>query len=183
MNGDAVPSRRDMRMSDADREQVLARLSAAVAEGRLTLTEFEDRVDGVLRTRAYGEVEPFVADLPDAAAPVAAEVAADDVVAAEVVELRGHGGHIRRNGYWLVPRRLVVRCKGGLLKLDLRHAAINHRVVEIELAAQGGSTTIVLPAGRDRQHRSGHDERGHGEGRGPVGARAGLNRPAHRHQR
>jgi hypothetical protein len=89
------------------------------------LTEFEERVDGVLRSRTYGDVEPFVVDLPTAAAAVAAD---------DVVELRGHGGHIKRNGRWVVPWRLVVRCKGGLVGLDLRHAVINHRVVEIELA-------------------------------------------------
>jgi hypothetical protein len=124
-------------MSDADRESAFGQLSAAVAEGRLTLSEFEERVDGVLRAHTYGDLAPFFADLP--AAPV--------VSPGEVVELRSHAGHIRRTGRWAVPRRLVVRCKAGLVTLDLRHAVISHRLVEIELATQGGSTTIVLPSG------------------------------------
>ncbi|MDG4828757.1 DUF1707 domain-containing protein [Solwaraspora sp. WMMD1047] len=138
MNGDLVPSRRNLRMSDADREQVLARLSSAVAEGRLTLPEFEERTDGVLRARTYGEVEPYVADLPPADVAAATE---------DVVELRSSAGTLARSGRWAVPARLVVRSRAGSVKLDFRHAVISHRVVEIELAAQAGSTTIVLPPG------------------------------------
>ncbi|MBE1490028.1 DUF1707 SHOCT-like domain-containing protein [Plantactinospora soyae] len=136
MSGDVVPSRPEVRISDAERESVVARLNTAVAEGRLTLPEFEERIGGVLSARTYGETEPFVADLP-AAAPA--------VAPADVVELRGHAGNIERTGRWAVPRRLVVRSKAGSVKLDLRHAVISHRTVEIELATQAGSTTIVLP--------------------------------------
>jgi hypothetical protein len=46
-----------------------------------------------------------------------------------------------------VPRRLVVQSKAGSVKLDLRHAVVSHRVLNIELATQAGSTTIVLPPG------------------------------------
>lgn len=134
MSEDVVPSQRNLRMSDADREGVVARLNAAVADGRLTLVEFEERVDGVLNARTFGEVEPFVADLP--AAP-----ATEDVV-----ELRSHAGEIKRKGRWPVPRKLVVQSKAGSVKLDLRHAVVPPRV-EIELATQAGSTVIVLPPG------------------------------------
>jgi hypothetical protein len=122
-------------MSDSDRESVIARLNSAVADGRLTLTEFEDRVEGVLQARTFGEVEPFVSDL--------AETPAVD----DVVELTGHAGSIKRSGRWPVPRRLVVRSKAGSVKLDLRQAVIGHRVVTIDLSTQAGSTTIVLPPG------------------------------------
>lgn len=122
-------------MSDTDREGVVARLNAAVADGRLTLVEFEERVDGVLNARTFGEVEPFVADLP---APPAAE---------SEVELRSHAGEIKRAGRWAVPRRLRVHSRAGSVKLDMRHAVISHRVVEVELSTQAGSTVIVLPPG------------------------------------
>lgn len=133
-----TPSKRAVRISDSERNDVIAQLSTAVAEGRLTMSEFEDRVDGVLKARTHGDVEPFVADLP-ATAPA--------VPPSDVVELRSDAGQIRRTGRWAVPRRLVVRSMGGIVKLDLRHAAIRHPVVDIQLATQAGSTTIVLPAG------------------------------------
>lgn len=138
VSGEVAPSRRDLRISDADREGVVQQLNVAVAEGRLTLAEFEERVDGVLRARTYGDLEPFVADLP-ATAPV--------VPSKDVVELRSMGGQIRRTGRWAVPRRLVVHSWGGYVKLDLRQAVVSHRVVEIELATQGGLATVVLPPG------------------------------------
>ncbi|GIF61988.1 hypothetical protein Ais01nite_00230 [Asanoa ishikariensis] len=131
---------RDIRMSDADREGVVARLNTAVSEGRLTMAEFEERVDGVLKARTYGEVEPFVADLPGGAVPA---VTGTEIV----VELRSHAGQIRRGGRWAVPRKLVVRSKAGMVKLDFRHAVLSQRVVEIELATQAGNTVIVLPPG------------------------------------
>ena len=124
-------------MSDADREGVFARLNAAVAEGRLTLAEFEERVDGVLRARTYGEVEPLLADLP----------AATSAPSADVVELRSNAGQLKRKGRWAVPRRLVVRSRAGQVTLDLRRAVFSHRVVEINLNTEAGSTTIVLPPG------------------------------------
>jgi hypothetical protein len=125
-------------MSDSDREGVLARLSTALGEGRLTLAEFEQRVDGVLRARTFGEAQPHVADLPNATPALAKR---------EVVELRANAGSITRKGRWIVPKRVVVRSKAGSVKLDMRQAVVDHRVVEIELAVQAGSTTIVLPPG------------------------------------
>src|SRR2546423_7838572 len=47
VTGEMLPQR-DLRMSDADRERVVGWLKSAVSEGRLTLGEFEERVDGVL---------------------------------------------------------------------------------------------------------------------------------------
>lgn len=135
-----LPSHRDIRMSDAERESVLARLNTAVSEGRLTMAEFEERVDGVLRSRTFGEVEPFLADLPRVAAPPA-------IAPTDVVELRSHAGTIRRVGRWAVPRKLVVRSMAGMVKLDFREAVLTHPVVEIELSTQAGTTVIVLPPG------------------------------------
>jgi hypothetical protein len=125
-------------MSDSDREGVIARLSTALGEGRLTLEEFEQRVDGVLRARTFGEAQPLVADLPSATPALAKR---------DVVELRANAGSITRKGRWTVPKRLVVRSTAGSVKLDLRQAVIDHPVVEIELAVQAGSTKIVLPPG------------------------------------
>ena len=134
MSGDLEPA---ARLSDADRERAVARLNAAVGEGRISLTEFEERVDGVLRAGIGAELMPYVADLP-----------ADTVGApADEVELRANAGSLKRSGRWAVPRRLVVRAKGGSTKLDMRHAVFGGRTVEISLSTAGGSTTIVLPPG------------------------------------
>lgn len=133
---------RDIRMSDADREAVLARLNTALSEGRLTLAEFEERTDGVLRARTYGEIEPFLADLPGSRGVSPLGVAGRDVV-----ELRNHASTLKRRGRWSVPRRLVVQSMAGAVRLDFREALIRHQVVEIDLDVMAGSTTVVLPPG------------------------------------
>jgi hypothetical protein len=59
-----------MRASDADREVVAERLRDAHAEGRLTMPEFEERLDAAYAARTLGDLVPLTRDLP-AAAPVA----------------------------------------------------------------------------------------------------------------
>lgn len=60
------PARR-IRVSDAEREAVVARLSAAAAEGRLTLAEFGDRSHRAYASRTHDELAVLLADLPDPA--------------------------------------------------------------------------------------------------------------------
>ncbi len=56
-----------IRISDADREQVTARLREHFAEGRLTSEELDDRITAALSAKTYGDVRRIMADLPEAA--------------------------------------------------------------------------------------------------------------------
>jgi Domain of unknown function (DUF1707) len=140
VTGDLVPPDREVRLSDADRERVIGWLNTALGEGRLTLSEFEQRVDAVLRAKTYGDVDPYLADLPIA-------VPAPQPPPREVVELRGVASSIKRKGRWQVPRRLNVSSKAGSVKLDFAEAVIRHPVVEVHLDVLAGSTELVLPDG------------------------------------
>ncbi|HWO66315.1 MAG TPA: DUF1707 domain-containing protein [Umezawaea sp.] len=60
-----------VRASDADREAVVARLTAAVGDGTLTLTEVEERQVVAYAARFRHELVPLTADLPSPPAPVA----------------------------------------------------------------------------------------------------------------
>jgi len=53
-----------VRASDSERERVAKLVSDAAGEGRLTLTEAEERLDRVYTTRYRHELAAFVADLP-----------------------------------------------------------------------------------------------------------------------
>lgn len=57
-------SHHSLRASDADRDAVVDRLRDAAGEGRLEPDELEQRVDGALRARTYGELAELLADLP-----------------------------------------------------------------------------------------------------------------------
>src|SRR5947207_338555 len=62
---------REMRASDADRERVAEVLRQAAADGRLDLTELDERLAVVYAARTYAELEPVTADLPVHGAPTA----------------------------------------------------------------------------------------------------------------
>lgn len=53
-----------LRAADADREQVAEQLQTAHAEGRLDLTEFQQRLERCYETRTFGELAELVSDLP-----------------------------------------------------------------------------------------------------------------------
>ena len=53
-----------IRISDADRERAAARLQQALAEGRITLDELEERLAVVYAARYAADLLPPFADLP-----------------------------------------------------------------------------------------------------------------------
>ncbi|MGY1697890.1 DUF1707 domain-containing protein [Geodermatophilus sp. SYSU D00814] len=66
-----------LRAADADRAAVVTRLDQGLADGRLTLAEYEDRSARAHAARTYGELDGLTADLPSPAprpAPVARAV-------------------------------------------------------------------------------------------------------------
>ena len=72
---DAQPSG-GMRASDAERDEVVARLKEEFAAGRLSKDTFLFRVNEVLKSRHQADLPPLVADLPVLAEPGPSPVAA-----------------------------------------------------------------------------------------------------------
>ncbi|CAL9313689.1 DUF1707 domain-containing protein [Streptomyces olindensis] len=156
MTDDAVP---DLRASDADRERVADILRDALAEGRLDMAEFEERLDATYRARTYGELAPITRDLP--AAGVTAPVVSLSKDPANGSDWSGRivGGEgsstwavavmagFQRKGHWTVPRRFTcfAFCGGG--ELDLREANFTEREVEINAIAIMGGVDVIVPPG------------------------------------
>jgi hypothetical protein len=61
-----------MRAGNEDREKVVAHLNSAFAEGRLDVSELDERVAAAYQAKTMGELVPLTADLPAqyAASPV-----------------------------------------------------------------------------------------------------------------
>ncbi|MBC2931619.1 DUF1707 domain-containing protein [Nocardioides sp. zg-1228] len=57
-------------VSDAERDQVCRRLSAAFSEGRITAPELDERTSLALAARTYGDLEDVMAGLEAPAMPV-----------------------------------------------------------------------------------------------------------------
>lgn len=61
---DSTTSSGALRVSDAEREQVAARLREAIADGRLTLAEADERQATAYAARTRADLAPLTADLP-----------------------------------------------------------------------------------------------------------------------
>jgi hypothetical protein len=127
-----------VRISDSDRERAAERLNQALAEGRITVAELEERLAAVYAARYTVELRPPLADLPG-----------DDVLAVppapEPLVLRAGAGGIKRIGEWSVPARMRVESRRGSVVLDFCETAIAHPVVEIELVLGKGSADLLVP--------------------------------------
>lgn len=151
---------RDLRCSDADREWVADALREAAAEGRLTLSELEERLDATFRARTYGDLEPITADLPHGRGVTASGPPARTSAA---VSRTGHGpgpaarteritavlGDDRRAGRWEVPARLEVTSVLGEVTIDFTEAIVRSREIDVQVAVALGSVTLVVPEGID----------------------------------
>jgi hypothetical protein len=130
---------RDLRASDADRDRVLALLSEAMSDGRLTPTEHADRVQRAFVARTLGELAALTTDL---AAPSAQPVRVDGgrVIA-------GIFGPARRDGRWVVPESLTVTAMFGEVEVDFTQAILATRRVQVYATVFGGRLRITVPDG------------------------------------
>lgn len=128
-----------LRLSDAERERAVSVLRDAVAEGRLTLEEFSDRVGAAQLTRTAGELEPLLADLP------ATRVAA--AVEAPGLSYRAFMSRLVRGGRWELATRSSFRSIFGTIDLDLRQATLHGEPVEIDIFNLFGTVTVIVPEG------------------------------------
>jgi hypothetical protein len=139
------PEPRGIRISDADRERAAERLHQALAEGRITLSELEERLAVVYAAKYEADLRPPLADLPGAqvaAAPAARPTVPSD---APPVVLRAGMSTIKRSGAWDVPPRLRVQSAMGSVVLDFCETVIPHGVVDIEVDLGAGSAKLLVP--------------------------------------
>jgi hypothetical protein len=131
-----------VRVSDAEREAVVARLNAATGEGRLTLAEFTERSGLAYAARTQAELEPLVVDLP-------AQVVAAGSPAERVPVLRHVTpvGSVKRSGRWRIDRDTLIGTVVGSIKLDLSGAEVAAPEVELRVQAVVGSVKVWVPRG------------------------------------
>jgi hypothetical protein len=131
----------EMRASDADRDRVMEVLRTAAGDGRLTPEELDERLEAALSSRTLGELAALTADLvPEPSMPGAAMAQAEDVI-----RIDQRGGSVRRDGRWVVPRRLELRSSWCDVWLDFTDAAITHDTLRIDLNMRGGSLILAGP--------------------------------------
>jgi hypothetical protein len=142
---DAVPDQPPVvRASDAEREATVTRLQRAVAEGRIDLSEFGERVGAAYAAGTLDELTALVADLPpDAPPPV-------EIVGTRTPEEYSNVfGDIRVAGTADAPRR--VSTVFGDVRLDLRGLRTDADRIEITLGTVFGDVDVVVAEGVDAE--------------------------------
>ncbi len=133
-----------VRASDQEREEVVERLNAACAEGRLTLEELGARIEAAYGAKARGELVPLLSDLP---APAAARTPAATQTKAPGHWIVSVMGETKRKGHWRLPPRSNVVTVMGETVLDLRQAVIEAGEIEMTMFLLMGEQKVIVPEG------------------------------------
>jgi hypothetical protein len=139
-SGDEQLPAREFLASHEDRDQVVELLRMAAGDGRLSADELDQRLERALSARTYGELAALTRDLP--ATPGSATVEPKDLVRIET-----GSGSTRRDGRWVVPKRMEIRVGSGSVRLDFTEAVITQATLRIGVEVNSGSLTLITKPG------------------------------------
>jgi hypothetical protein len=134
----------ELRASHEDRDQVVEVLRTAAGDGRLTAEELDQRLDAALTARTYAELAVLTADLPTVQG---AAVGGPAPKPKDLIRFDCRSGRTKRDGRWVVPRRIEVRVTSGHVTLDFTEAVISQPSVQIQASVNSGSLTLVTKPG------------------------------------
>lgn len=148
-----------MRVSNDDRERVARVLNDAMAEGRLTVNELEERLDKVYAAKTFGDLEPLLRDLPVGNQAPQLMLPAP-AAGTSPVPMPG-GGRIGgrgtstgavaimsgadRKGVWTVPPTFTSFALMGGIEIDLTQARFEEAETTIQAFAFMGGIDIYVP--------------------------------------
>jgi hypothetical protein len=141
-----------MRVSNDDRERIARVLHDSMAEGRLTVTELEERLDKVYAAKTFGDLEPVTRDLP--VANQARAVGMPQPVASPSHRIGGRGtsssavaimSGTDRKGVWTVPPTFTSIAVMGGVEIDLTEARFEDAETTIQAFALMGGIEIYVP--------------------------------------
>jgi hypothetical protein len=142
----------DEHVSPSARERVVQDLADHFAQDRLSLPEYERRVELAYRASSADALRDLTRDLapmpPARVAPAAMSAPGESRLPASFTRAKNFvalmSGVVRR-GTWTVPARIrAVACMGGI-GLDLREATLTAPVTDIYVFALMGGVEIIVP--------------------------------------
>jgi hypothetical protein len=122
---------------------VVETLRVAAGDGRLSAEELDERLEAALTARTYADLAILTTDLP--AVGQRAGVARPS--AKDVITIECGSAHLRRDGQWVLPRRLEVRVTSGHISLDLTQAVITQPELEVDVSVRSGHVTMITRPG------------------------------------
>jgi hypothetical protein len=142
------PNHLDLRAADSDRERVAQALHTAMAEGRLTVGELDERLQAVYAAKTFGDLVPLTADLPahtaqvaPAAAPLPSRIGGMPGSSSSIALMSG----FERKGDWVVPATHTAIAVMGGGKLDLIDAGFAQAETTIYAFAFMGGIEVIVP--------------------------------------
>ncbi|MEU5958551.1 DUF1707 domain-containing protein [Streptomyces sp. NPDC047525] len=154
MSGEISPTRKhsgsssgsspELRASHADRDRVVDVLRIAAGDGLLTADELDERLEAALSARTVSELTALTTDLPAVSASNGTAVAeVKDVLQINAV----HSGAVKREGRWVVPRRLELVTAWCDVTLDFTEAVITQDTLRIDMGTAGKKLTLITKPG------------------------------------
>jgi hypothetical protein len=129
--------RAHVRAADADRALVAKLLSDALADGQLSLSEYDARTAAAYTAKTYGDLDVLTSDLA-LTAPSSVDGPENDRAVAIM-------SGFTRKGEWTVARRVDAVAFWGGGEIDLRRARFSAPEVTINCVAIMGGIEITVP--------------------------------------
>lgn len=143
------PQRKDeaaLRVSDADRDVVVAQLGEHAAAGRLTLAEHSERIEQAMEAKTRGQLDALLTDLPETTTTTTPRPERRRKLTRWIVSVMGGTD---RTGRWRVGETVnSVTIMGGC-DIDLRNAELDHDDIVINAFTWMGETVIYVPDSAD----------------------------------
>ncbi|NYJ06961.1 DUF1707 domain-containing protein [Petropleomorpha daqingensis] len=136
---DIPPQQASLRASDADRQAAVDRLEQALADGRITAEEFQERAAIAQSAVTTTELRPLLADLPPQQVEVVGQRHPESLV--NVL------GDVRLAGGAELPRRVGTVL--GDVRIDLRGLRTDAERIEFDLWTGLGDVDVILDEGVD----------------------------------
>lgn len=148
--GESDPSR--MPALTDQRDRTIQTLIDHFAADRLTVDEFERRLDAAHRALEAAQLRALTADLP--AVPAATPAVSQPVPRlAPPGSVRDHQfmaavmGGVERKGGWSPARRTLIFAFMGGAELDFRETLMPEGITEVQIVAIWGGVEIIVPPG------------------------------------
>ena len=130
------------RAADTDRIQVAQLLTDAAAQGRLQMSDYEDRLTRAYAARTYAELDSLRSDLIGSSVSAPGGGAAKPAPSMLLLAIMSA---FERRGRWNVPKKLTTFALWGGGVIDLRYADFTSTEVDIHACSIMGGQTILLP--------------------------------------
>ncbi|HUO38613.1 MAG TPA: DUF1707 domain-containing protein [Mycobacterium sp.] len=141
MTSDSPQRNAALRAADTDRIQIAQLLTDAAAQGRLAMSDYEDRLSKVYAAQTYEELDRLSSDLPGIPRPPRRS----EFHPAPSTLLLAIMSGFERRGRWNVPQRMTTFALWGGGVIDLRYADFTSPEVVIRAYSIMGGQTILVP--------------------------------------